>query len=166
MFIGIDPGIDGAIVALSETEVLFSHKLPKTALETTNLFNTLALDKASCIVLEAISPMPEQALPGVVKSCIRFGWLQALLSDKGLQIIAAQVWQRGLQLTVDVPPDKPLKSMTEKERKRYRARRYAARKSLHLEKAKELFKGAKVTKTNADALLIALWGRDEFAKNN
>lgn len=148
--IGIDPGVKGykaficGITGAARVEklgVLLDLKLPK--------------DEPIQVYAEKVQPRPSQSLKGVVTSCVNYGILKAVLYLGGYNHVwvTPQEWQKELGLNRRWKrPD----GMTDEQ---YFSWKYRERKKLHKVEAKRLFPALKVTLENADALLIAEYGR-------
>lgn len=166
LVIGIDPGVNGAMATGAIGQGPFeTYKLPENQEDTWEIFNSYA-PNLGLVVVERISPRPEQALRGVVTSCTRYGWLQMMLLQPkrhwDVRFCTAVQWQKALGLTRTWKTNKPVKNMNEKERKAWEGKRYRLRKKLNKDTAKKLFPSITVTNTNADALLICRYAEQLY----
>lgn len=167
MFImGIDPGVNGALAIGEKGRGPFEfYKLPDNQEDTWEIFNSYR-KHLGLVAVERIGPRPEQALRGVVTSCTRYGWLQMMLLQPNrhwdVHFCTATQWQGALGLKRAWKTNKPLKNMTDKERKAWEGKRYRMRKQLNRETAKKLFPALSVTNTNADALLICKYAEELY----
>lgn len=148
--IGIDPGVKGykgyicGITGSVRVEKLGNPLTLK-----------LPINDDLVIFAEKVQPRPSQSLRGVVTSCVNYGVLKAVLYLTGIEHhwVTPQEWQKELGLNRRW---KRPKGMTDEQ---YSSWKYRERKKLHKKEAKRLFPALKVTLENADALLIAEYGR-------
>ena len=140
VFIGIDPGVSGAITALDENGKVFAlTKMPQTMGDLLHFLQQFTNDDALCY-LEKVHAHPGDGAVSVFKCGQGFGWLQmALLAAKVKTIeVLPNTWMRGLGI----------KSKKKDETK-------TAYKNRLKFVAEQLFPDQKVTLWNSDALLIA-----------
>lgn len=154
-FIGIDPGKSGGIAVLRESSpaIELLSLQHATDAEVAQFLWPLMMDnmdpaveaRPSRVLLED----PRGVLPGVrtPKSIAgpaeSFGFLRGVCTGRFcIEIVRPQAWQKGFKL----PTRKAAGSDT-------------AKKRAHRQRASELFPQVKVTNWNADALLIAEYGR-------
>lgn len=140
IFIGIDPGVSGAITALNENgKVVALTKMPQTMGELFSFLQQFADNDTTCY-LEKVHARPGDGAASMFKFGQGFGWLQmALLAAKIKTIeVLPNTWMRGLGI----------KSKKKDETK-------TAYKNRLKFVAEQLFPDQKVTLWNSDALLIA-----------
>lgn len=140
IFIGIDPGVSGAITALDENgKVVALTKMPQTMGELLSFLQQFTDNDTTCY-LEKVHARPGDGAASMFKFGQGFGWLQmALLAAKIKTIeVLPNTWMRGLGI----------KSKKKDETK-------TAYKNRLKFVAEQLFPEQRVTLWNADALLIA-----------
>jgi hypothetical protein len=140
IFIGIDPGVSGAITALNENgKVVALTKMPQTMGELLSFLQQFTDNDTTCY-LEKVHARPGDGAASMFKFGQGFGWLQmALLAAKIKTIeVLPNTWMRGLGI----------KSKKKDETK-------TAYKNRLKFIAEQLFPEQKVTLWNSDALLIA-----------
>ncbi len=140
IFIGIDPGVSGAITALNENgKVIALTKMPQTMGELLSFLQQFTDNDTTCY-LEKVHARPGDGAASMFKFGQGFGWLQmALLAAKIKTIeVLPNTWMRGLGI----------KSKKKDETK-------TAYKNRLKFVAEQLFPEQRVTLWNADALLIA-----------
>lgn len=140
IFIGIDPGVSGAITALNENgKVVALTKMPQTMSELLSFLQQFTNNDTTCY-LEKVHARPGDGAASMFKFGQGFGWLQmALLAAKIKTIeVLPNTWMRGLGI----------KSKKKDETK-------TAYKNRLKFVAEQLFPEQRVTLWNADALLIA-----------
>lgn len=140
IFIGIDPGVSGAITALDENgKVVALTKMPQTMGGILQFFQQYSNDDVVCY-LERVHARPGDGVASMFKFGQGFGWLQmALLAAKVKTVeVLPNTWMRGLGI----------KSKKKDETK-------TAYKNRLKFVAEQLFPEQRVTLWNADALLIA-----------
>ena len=163
-FVGIDPGLKGAIAIIShgtgklrlipfsslhEKDQKFFH-LPLLTPE------VVSLRGHSFIFMENVHAMTGQG----VSSSFSFGWntgmIEGVLQYEGFQVnkVLPLTWQKELGL-LNCTDGKEFKSVGSKK---------AARKKAYVQKAKELFPNdaARINLETADAILIAEYARKVF----
>lgn len=140
VFIGVDPGVSGAITVLNESgNVVALTKMPQTMGELLHFLQQFTNCDALCY-LEKVHARPGDGAASMFKFGQGFGWLQmALLAAKIKTIeVLPNTWMRGLGI----------KSKKKDETK-------TAYKNRLKFVAEQLFPEQRVTLWNADALLIA-----------
>lgn len=140
IFIGIDPGVSGAITALNENgKVVALTKMPQTMGELLSFLQQFTDNDTTCY-LEKVHARLGDGAASMFKFGQGFGWLQmALLAAKVKTIeVLPNTWMRGLGI----------KSKKKDETK-------TAYKNRLKFVAEQLFPEQRVTLWNADALLIA-----------
>jgi len=140
IFIGIDPGVSGAITALNENgKVVALTKMPQTMGELLSFLQQYTDNNTTCY-LEKVHARPGDGAASMFKFGQGFGWLQmALLAAKIKTIeVLPNTWMRGLGI----------KSKKKDETK-------TSYKNRLKFVAEQLFPDQKVTLWNSDALLIA-----------
>lgn len=140
IFIGIDPGVSGAITALNENgKVVGLTKMPQTMGELLSFLQQFTDNDTTCY-LEKVHARPGDGAASMFKFGQGFGWLQmALLAAKIKTIeVLPNTWMRGLGI----------KSKKKDETK-------TSYKNRLKFIAEQLFPDQKVTLWNSDALLIA-----------
>lgn len=153
IFIGIDPGVSGAITALDENgKVVALTKMPQTMGELLSFLQQFTDNDTTCY-LEKVHARPGDGAASMFKFGQGFGWLQmALLAAKIKTIeVLPNTWMRGLGI----------KSKKKDETKTA----YKNRLKFVVE---QLFPDQKVTLWNSDALLIvhALYVADKKGEIN
>lgn len=150
--IGIDPGVNGALVAIDNEKPLRDgieiHKLPETVGETWQL---LASFSDSVAYLEPVSASQKQNAKGAITSGRRIGWLQMGLVASGITTVEVRPkdWQKAIGIT-------PTKGNGQNRDANAAAKKEHKRKLRT--KAEQLFPWVKMTDWKADALLIAWYG--------
>lgn len=150
--IGIDPGANGACVALYEDgkieEVRFGKSTNK---EIWLFFEDIAFHDAFC-VLEQVGAMPGQGVNSMFTFGKNVGFVIGLLVASGIayQETVPRSWQKALGITPRYKP-KQGNSGTEETKPEFKKRLK--------QKAEQLYPSHKITTDTADALLIA-----EFCK--
>lgn len=153
IFIGIDPGVSGAITALNKDgKVVALTKMPQTMGELLSFLQQFTDNDTTCY-LEKVHARPGDGAASMFKFGQGFGWLQmALLAAKIKTIeVLPNTWMRGLGI----------KSKKKDETK-------TAYKNRLKFVAEQLFPDQKVTLWNSDALLIvhALYVADKKGEIN
>ena len=153
IFIGIDPGVSGAITALNENgKVVALTKMPQTMGELLSFLQQFTDNDTTCY-LEKVHARPGDGAASMFKFGQGFGWLQmALLAAKIKTIeVLPNTWMRGLGI----------KSKKKDETK-------TSYKNRLKFIAEQLFPDQKVTLWNSDALLIvhALYVADKKGEIN
>lgn len=155
--IGIDPGCNGALVAIDTEKPLREgvecHKLPETVGETWQL---LASYSDATAYMEPVSASQKQNGKGAITSGRRAGWLQMGLLAAGISTVEVKPkdWQRalGISPTPGNSQSKGANDAAKKEHKRKLRQR-----------SEQLFPWIKMTDWKADALLIAWYGTKQVA---
>lgn len=96
-FIGIDPGMKGAIAVLSETgncEAI--HQMPGTEGEIIKLLRALVNSQDCMIAIEKSQPMPKQGVVSVFKYGKGYGFLIGCIMTLGVrhEQIPPQTWKK------------------------------------------------------------------------
>ena len=141
IYIGIDPGKSGAIVALFPDDAAVSKKWTDED-EMSDLVHSFTRDDYRILaVIEEVHSSPQMGVKSAFTFGQNFGWWLGVLRAYSVPFhrIRPQVWQAG------IPGRKGLK---EGNLKRHLKSEAAAR-----------YPSIKVTLANADALLIADWAR-------
>lgn len=137
LYIGIDPGINGAVAFIPSTGKPWVHKMPENEDDLLDLLRDSICMADPVAVLELVHSSPQMG----VKSAFTFGQgygglRMAVRSFKiPLRLIRPQVWQKTLGCLT------------------------GGNKNVTRDYAKNLFPTIKVTHINADALLIAHYNR-------
>ncbi len=150
-YIGIDPGVSGAIAILKEGEVINIRHDKATDKEIVEFYTRNLKDCNEVIaVLEKVHSMPGQGVKSTFKFGESYGKSQGILSTLGVpyEFAVPRTWQKVLGI---LKRDK-------KESKTDFKRRLK-------QKAEQLFPNVKIVNNNADALLIAEYCR-RIHKNN
>jgi hypothetical protein len=151
IFMGIDPGKSGAIVAMSkEGGILAANTMPETEREICDLFSIAsATSIRTHVFIERLQPMPK-IMRGVVAAFQlgrSYGFLRGILT--ALQIpfddVPPQVWQKSMGCLWPAKTE------------------YKERKAKIRQRAQQLFPKENVTKDLADAFVICEFGRRLFA---
>jgi len=137
LYIGIDPGINGAVAFIPTTGNPWVHKMPETPADLRDLLRDSICLAEPIAALEFVRSSPQM---GVVSSFTfgrGSGRLEQVLTDFYIPftVIRPQVWQKHLGCLT------------------------GGNKNVTKEYAEKLFPTIKVTKINADALLIAEYNR-------
>ncbi len=138
-FVGIDPGVSGAIASISMDRNNVPHilvvKMPETAKGISELIDLWASSNA-VVICEAVHSSPQMGVSTSFKFGRNFGVLEGILSNyEDVEFVTPQKWQAALN------------SRTGGDKKISQAR------------AKELFPDVKgITLSNADSLLLAYYG--------
>lgn len=137
MLIGVDPGKNGGIAALShDGEVHLAAKMPPTHRDLWNLIKPYGGELNFCY-LEKVHSMPGQGVKSTFTFGEGFGALQMALTAAGIpfELVTPNKWQKamGCQTKGD--------------------------KNVSKAAAQRLFPNIKITHAIADALLIAEYGR-------
>ena len=137
LYIGIDPGINGAVAFIPSTGKPWVHKMPETPCDLRDLLRDSICLAEPIAALEFVRSSPQM---GVVSSFTfgrGSGRLEQVLTDFYIPftVIRPQVWQKHLGCLT------------------------GGNKNVTRDYAKNLFPTIKVTHINADALLIAHYNR-------
>ena len=138
IYFGIDPGKSGSIAAVwSDGEPASSHcKLNGTEQDIADFLRGFDLDNARAVI-ERVSSSPQMGVVSAFTFGRSYGFLRGLLA--GFQVpyieVQPQKWQKGMQC------------MTKGD------------KNVSKSKAQQLWPKIKITHANADALLLAEYGR-------
>ena len=143
IFIGIDPGANGAMAVIQEDD---TYEFPFKQISMTLISSMLEdySDKRDCFALiEKVHAMPGQGVVSTFNFGYNFGMLEGFLIGSGIPYdrVTPQKWQKDFGL-YKLPDETK-----------------TAKKNRHKELAQELFPTLKVTHATADALLIAEYCR-------
>jgi len=135
--LGIDPGKSGAIATIEQTALDRVIRVIKLKETERDVWEFVRDSHADCAILERVSAMPRQGVSSTFKFGTSFGFCRGILIAAGIPftLVTPGVWQRHLSCL-----SKGDKNVTKA-------------------KAQELFPEGKITHANADALLIAEYGR-------
>lgn len=141
-YIGIDPGVTGAISCIKILDGSTSirvHKMPLDVLSIQNLLEEyLTFTSKTVTVLESVHSSPQQGVSTAFKFGRVYGWLEGILSNFPNRIAETPTpvqWQRAVDC------------MT------------GGNKALSVKRANELFKDVSgITQKTADSLLLAYYG--------
>jgi len=135
VFIGIDPGKSGSIVALCQNVIVFS-KLSETDHDIAEFIESIDYIDAVATI-ENVHSMPSQGVASSFTFGTSFGFLKGLLTGYKIpyKLVTPQKWQKGMQCLTK------------------------GNKNISKAAAQRLFPRIKITHANADALLIAEYGR-------
>ena len=141
IIIGLDPGASGGMAVLGDCEVTtlkFDTMTPREIYD--ELWDLSLLGLPVKAYLEKVHGMP--GCRGQFEFGVKYGWLQmALIAARiPFELVPPQTWQRGVGMA-------GLKGEKADRKRQLKAR------------AQELFPSIKVTLSDADALLIAEYGR-------
>ena len=140
VFVGIDPGIGGGLVAISSVGIVVTP-MPVTERDIWDWFAAIPPER-SMAVLEKVHSMPGQGVASMFKFGQSYGFLRACLIGRGIPFeeIMPRIWVRA----IGVPPKKKSES-----RSQWKNRLKG--------KAQQLFPdiASEITLITADALLIA-----------
>lgn len=142
LIVGIDPGEKSGAVAATDGSNLATMPMPNLA----GFIAYMKVGSNHVVYLEQLQPLPSQARGGVASFKIgkHYGELIGVLTTLGINftLVRPQLWQSYLGCSY---PGQDV-SYTEKKRK-------------NKELAQRLFPKVKVTLQNADAILIAEYGK-------
>lgn len=160
--IGIDPGINGAIAAISkndsETHVNV-YEMPETERDIHDLFQSLVKQGYKTALIEKVASMPGNAARSMFTFGRGYGAVRMAMICNG--IVFEEVLPRAWQETLGIVPRKKVPK-SEKTVSKDQKRKLAALSSLYKKehknqlkaKAQQLFPYVRVSLQNADALLI------------
>lgn len=136
-WIGIDPGASGAIAVVFESGMVCWIKNDSTEHELADWLRDIAENFDCFAIIEQVSAMPQQGVSSTFKFGRSFGFLIGLLTAFRIRYEAyrPQVWQ------------KHMRCLTKGD------------KNVSKSAAQRLWPSTKITHANADALLIAEFGR-------
>ena len=144
-FIGIDPGVSGAMALISRTDICVQDWVDGPTVS--SVFLDWVLDyEIKLVALELVGSMPKQGVASTFKFGTNYGWWQGILDALRMpyQLVRPQEWQKGIGVAKkSAPDDKPSLLV---------ARRLFPSVDLHLKKHHG----------RADALLIADWARRRY----
>jgi hypothetical protein len=145
-WLGIDPGISGAIALLSETDDISVYDWPGDPAQASNFIIEWLKDySVQLAVLERVSAMPKQGVRSVFHFGFNYGQWDGLLAALKIPFIKdpPRLWQKGLIRKTDGPDTK----------------------SRSLSVARRLFPNAdlrlKKHHNRADAILLAYYARNK-----
>jgi len=137
--IGLDPGANGSAVLLrSERKVDIAQFSKMTQADITNALREWAYEPLLChAYLERVHAMPKQGVSSTFKFGVNFGFLVGCLTALKIpfEYVTPNTWQKALSCQSH------------------------GNKNVTKQKAQQLFPNEKVIHANADALLIAEYGR-------
>lgn len=147
--IGIDPGVNGGVAVMYSDTKVASYKMPSTEKDISDLFKEIydysQIENEPVVVfLEKVHSMPGQGVVSTFTFGMNYGFLRGTLIGLNFPIydVTPQKWQKALGIS---------KSES---------------KAIHKNKLKGLaqqwFPDQKVTLKNADALLIAKYGKNQL----
>lgn len=143
IFIGVDPGMSGAIAAIDGSgNIVRVVKNDGTERDTYEAF--LGFDELVGIaVIERVHSMPKQGVSSSFKFGVSYGFLRGCLIASGVRFaeVSPQKWQAAM------------------------ACRTGGDKNISKSRAQQLFPGYKITHANADALLLAEYARTKLYLN-
>lgn len=151
-FIGIDPGANGAMVAILETGEVKVLRFGKcTEKEIFEFANDLAFDFTCFCTLELVGAMPGQGVSSMFSFGDSVGFIRGILTATQIPFEqkVPRTWQKVLGITPRVTGKKEGETEESKTEFKRRVR----------EKAEQLFPEIKMTNDIADALLIAEFTR-------
>jgi len=146
IFIGIDPGANGAMAVIQEDD---TYEFPFKQISMTLISSMLEdySDKRDCFALiEKVHAMPGQGVVSTFNFGYNFGMLEGFLIGSGIPYdrVTPQKWQKNYGLF-----KLPGETHTDK-------------KNRHKALAQKLFPDLKITHATADALLIAEYARRTY----
>lgn len=100
IYIGIDPGKDGALAALYPSGSVYVCPFDKR--EYIRFFNSI-LGRVRKVILEHVGAMPGQGSVSMFNFGQNFGWLQGLLdaTDTPYELVRPQKWKKDFSCTSD-----------------------------------------------------------------
>lgn len=154
IYIGIDPGQNGGLVALFSSGKIDAVPMPQTERgiwEWFSEFNDLVVPRQLTAVIEKVHSMPDQGVASSFKFGIGYGYLRMALIAAGIPFeeVDPRAWQKG----VGIPPKKK-----EESKPQWKNRLLALAQQLH--PSLELWREKKAKGRQlavADALLIATY---------
>ena len=140
-YLGIDPGVSGGVAIIKGSSTISSYKCPKTTQEMADLFINIS-DKNTIAIIEKVHSFPGQGVVSTFTFGSNYGQWLGILSALRIEyeLITPRTWQKKYQ---------PL-SKVKKDRKN-------ELKNL----AKSSFPKENVTLYTADAILLALYLKEE-----
>ena len=141
IFVGIDPGKTGAIAVLRHDGVIIGvTKMPTTPKDVWDEIWGIhhdSIEEKAFIYIEKVGAMPKQGIASTAKFMRGYGILIGCLAASGIpyDFVAPGVWQKAMGCLT------------------------GGNKNISKAKAQQLFPDQKITHVNADALLIAEYGR-------
>ena len=138
MFIGIDPGKSGAIAIVDGTGLyVASLRLSCTESDVAEFFATYIQYEDMVAYIERVHSMPRQGVASSFKFGMNYGFLRGMLIafKVPFEEVGPAVWQGKMSC------------------------RSGGDKNVTKARAQQLFPAVKITHANADALLIAEYGR-------
>ena len=99
-YIGIDPGLSGALAAIS---LRGAYAIPFNEDEYVDTIRAASLDGPVKAVVEHVSAMPKQGVASTFKFGTNFGWIMGVLSALGIpyELVRPQKWKREFSCTSD-----------------------------------------------------------------
>lgn len=145
-YLGIDPGVSGGVAIIKGSSTRKCYKCPKTTQEMANLIIKIT-NKKTIAIIEKVHSFPGQGVASTFTFGNNYGQWQGILSALGIEyeLVSPRMWQKKYQ---------PL-SKVKKDRKN-------ELKSL----AKSCFPKENVTLYTADAILLALYLKEEGKNAN
>jgi crossover junction endodeoxyribonuclease RuvC len=140
-FIGIDPGVGGGIAVVGKKgNVVSAVKMPETERDVLDVIRGYGSNAETIGILEHVSASPQMGVVSAFTFGRGYGALRMALTAAGIPFdeVTPQVWQKRLSC------------------------RSHGDKNVTKRRAQELFPLVKVTHANADALLIAEYGRRKY----
>jgi crossover junction endodeoxyribonuclease RuvC len=137
IYIGIDPGMSGSVVAIRDRKISFVRN-DQTEADVSDFIEGLGWDDDdSFAVIERVHSMPKQGVASSFKFGVSYGFLRGcLFADKiAFEEVTPQKWQKEMGCLTH------------------------GNKNVSKARAQQLFPGVKITHANADALLIAEYCR-------
>jgi hypothetical protein len=149
IYLGIDPGLKGGIAALyADGEVLTVWKMPATARDLFDIFNSLERLRGVRAVLERVSASPQMGTVSAFTFGRGYGRLEGTLAAAHIPFeeVTPGTWQ-GVMGVRQKTGKTTLGTSAPKD------------KNISKRRAQALFPGQSITHANADALLIAEYCR-------
>lgn len=152
IYIGIDPGAKGALVAIKNGKVFYKSVFSKDIYR--HVVSSCSKIDKTVAVVEKVHAMPSQGVTSMFSFGENFGWIQGLLDAYGIPfvLVPPQTWKKKYGLIADKGTDKKVI------------------KQNSIERAKTLFPGVSLLASSrckvesdglAEALLIADFCRAE-----
>lgn len=141
IFLGIDPGMNGALVFLKNEEAIACPFKNLTEKDIADLFISPVISGDHFAVMEAVHSMPKQGVSSSFKFGRNFGLLLGILYTQSIPfvLVSPQKWQKALGCLSH------------------------GDKNITKSAAQRLFPNMKITHAVADALLLAEYGRREYS---
>lgn len=150
--LGIDPGINGALVLRTFDELTLCYPMPDNIRKLTQLITQIAVGYCPIVFIEHQQPLPSRVRGGVASFKLgeNYGILRSAVLSNCLPLIVLRpsYWQSFFSLSY------PGQNVT-----------YAQKKRINKAFAESIFPGVKITLANADALIISEYGKRKMEES-